>query len=251
MVRGFYSAASALLAGLFRQELLSHNIANINLAGYKSLNTSMDEFEPKLLSRMPGVSMPGTVGVEVGQTSLGVAPIGTETYFAEGSLRDTKQPFDLAINGDGFFRISTPNGERFTRDGRFTRDENGNLATVDGYLLLGVDGQPVVVPQGETAIDADGVIRVDNQAGDQIALAAFANPVTDLQRDGANTFAALGEATASTAAIRQGMLEMSNVDASRTMAQMISVARAYEAAQRAVQLQDEMTGKAVNEIGRL
>lgn len=251
MIRGIYSAASALVAGLFRQELISHNLANIDTAGFKELTTGLDEFERLPLARLSGDGTPGTL---VGKSSLGVVTEGAITDFAAGAIRQTGQPFDLAIVGDGFFRIQTPDGERFTRDGRFTRDENGNLVTVDRHLLLGADGQPLVVPQGETAIQPDGQISVDDQIAGQIDLVNFADPATELERDGQNLFTATeaaSPAASTTATVRQGFLETSNVDTIRAMSNMMAVSRAYEAAQRAIQLQDEMTGKAVNEIGRV
>ncbi len=253
MIRGIYSAASALIAGLFRQELISHNLANVNTAGFKELTTGLDEFNRLPLSRLSGDAGAGASGTIVGSASLGVVTTGAVTNFSAGALRETKQPFDLALSGDGFFRIQTPDGERYTRDGRFTRDGNGHLVTVDRNLLLGADGQPLVVPQGDTIIESNGRITVDGRAAGQIGLADFAKPDTDLKRDGQNLFAAADgvTSTASTAGVHQGFLETSNVDVTRAMASMMSVARAYEAAQRAIQLQDEMTGKAVNEIGRV
>ncbi len=253
MIRGIYSAASALVAGLFRQELISHNLANIDTAGFKELTTGLNEFERLPLARLPGGTGDGVPGTVVGKSSLGVVTEGAITDYAAGAIRQTHQPFDLAIAGDGFFRIQTPDGERYTRDGRFTRDENGNLVTVDRNLLLGADGQPLVVPQGEAVIQSNGQISVNNQVAGQIGLVNFADPATELERDGQNLFTttATGNPAAATATVRQGFLETSNVDAVRSMSNMMAVSRAYEAAQRAIQLQDEMTGKAVNEIGRV
>lgn len=254
MIRGFYSAASGLIAGLFRQELISHNLSNINVAGYKGLGTSLDEFNRIYLARFSPEPLGSSGGVGVGATSMGVVTNGPVTNFAPGSLHETDQPFDLALAGDGYFVLQTPDGERYTRDGRFTRDANGHLVSVDGYLLEGTNNnQPVTVPQGAiTAISANGTITVDNQAAGQIRLVKFADQVKDLQREGQNTFSSTATPQAATDAnLRQGFLEMSNVDPVWSMTQMMTVSRAYESAQRAVQLQDEMLGKAVNELGRV
>ena len=252
MIRGFYSAASSLMAGLFRQELISHNLANVNVAGYKEVNTSLGEFERIMLERFSAGGPGNLLGGAIGSTTMGVITGGAVTDFAEGSLRQTGQPFDLAISGDGFFALQSPDGERYTRDGRFTRDANNNLVSVDGYLLLGNDGQPVTVPEGDVTVEPTGLIRVDNEEVGQINVMTFADVATDLQRDGQNTFIAVNPGQASeNANVRQGYLEMSNVDPARAMTQMMTVARAYEAAQRAMQLQDEKLGKAVNEIGTI
>lgn len=249
MIRGFYSAASAMVAGMFRQELISHNISNSEVAGYKGVTTGMDDFNRVLLDKVSGTTN------NIGATSMGVTTHGAVTNFSAGALRQTQQPFDLALIGDGFFRVRTGDGQdRYTRDGRFTRDANGNLVTVEGFRLLNNAGQPLTVQQGDTVIATNGGITVNGAAGGQIGTAIFANPEQELTRDGANLFAAVGAPAAAangTVNIKQGFLESANVDAVQSMTDMMAVARAYESAQRAVQMQDEMLGKAVNEIGRV
>lgn len=249
MIRGFYSAASAMVAGLFRQELISHNISNSEVAGYKGLTTGMEDFNRVLVDQVAATT------TRVGATSMGVITGGAVTDFSAGVLRQTDQPFDLALVGDGFFRVRTADGQdRYTRDGRFTRDANGNLVTVEGFKLLNNATQPITVRQGDTVIAANGGVTVNGAASGQIGVAIFTNPDQELQRDGANLFKALrAPAAAANGAvnIKQGFLELANVDAVRSMTDMMAVARAYEAAQRAVQMQDEMLGKAVNEIGQV
>jgi flagellar basal body rod protein FlgG len=184
---------------------------------------------------------------------LGVITGGAITNYTAGALKQTDQPFDMALAGDGFFAVQTPDGERYTRDGRFTRDANNHLVTVDGNLLLGSNNQPITVPQGvTTGIASDGKVTVDNQAAGQIKLVTFANLKTDILRDGPNTFSAVNPGTVATnASLKQGFLESSNVDPAKAMTQMMTVSRAYEAAQRLMQMQDEMLGKAVNEVGQV
>lgn len=249
MIRGFYSAASAMMAGLFRQELISHNISNSEVAGYKGVTTGMDDFNRVLLDQVAATT------TNVGATSMGVITRGAVTDFSAGALRQTDQPFDLALVDDGFFRVRTGDGQdRYTRDGRFTRDANGNLVTVEGFKLLTNAGQPIKLQQGDTVIAANGGVTVNSVAAGQIGVAIFANPDQELERDGANLFKALRAPAAAAKGvvnIKQGFLESANVDAVRSMTDMMAVARAYEAAQRAVQMQDEMLGKAVNEIGQV
>ena len=247
MIRGFYSAASAMMAGLFRQELISHNISNSEVAGYKGVTTVMADFNRVLVDQGAATT------TRVGATSMGVITGGAVTDFSAGALRQTDQPFDLAIMGDGFFRVRTADGQdRYTRDGRFTRDANGNLVMVDGFKLLNNAGQPITLQLGDTVIAANGGITVNGAASGQIGVATFPNPDQELERDGANLFKALRPPDTNGAVnIKQGFLESANVDAVRSMTDMMAVARAYEAAQRAVQMQDEMLGKAVNEIGQV
>jgi flagellar basal body rod protein FlgG len=174
------------------------------------------------------------------------------TDFTPGALRLTGQPLDLAIEGPGFFRLRTPGGERYTRDGRFLRDAQGNLVTVDGYFVLDDNGQPIVLPEGTVSVAADGSITVDGRAVGRIGLAAFADPAAELQRDLPNTFAARAAPSGQESGrIAQGYLEMSNASPAQLMTQMVAVGRAYEAAQQMVQTQDELLGKAISTLGNI
>jgi flagellar basal-body rod protein FlgF len=250
MIKGLYSAASAMIANLARQGALAHNVANLDTPGFKQVLISMDDFVQTSVTYPPGPTAGFTQLRQIGDLGLGVEASPEITDFAPGSWQSTGQPLDLAIQGPGFFRVQTPDGERYTRDGRFQRDTNGNLVTVDGYLLLDTAGQPITIPEGDPSIAADGTIIVDGQAAGQIGLAAFADPANELERDLPNTFAATGEPTGEELGIiQQGYLEMANANPSQLMSQMVAVGRAYEAAQQMVQTQDELLGKAISSLG--
>lgn len=250
MIKGLYAAASAMLANLYRQGLLAHNIANVDTPGFKQVLTSLDDFRETAMIYPPGPTA-GLANLRwIGNFGLGVQTAQEITDFLQGGLRHTGHPFDLAIQGAGFFRIQTPDGERYTRDGRFFRDVEGNLVTVDGYQVLDEGGQPINLPEGELSISPEGVILVNGQTVATLGLAAFENPSTELTRDGSNYFAAEGGATSdAVGTVVQGYIEMSNANPAQLMTQMIAVARAYEAAQKMVQTQDELLGKAINTLG--
>ena len=147
--------------------------------------------------------------------------------------------------------MDTPNGERYTRDGRFIRDVEGQLVTIDGYRVLNVDGQPIQIPEGDANIDNDGNISIDNEIVDQIGIFAFENPEEELVHNMSNLFEAAGEPTGEeVGTIQQGYLEMANTSAADLMTQMTIVARAYEAAQQMVQNQDELLAKTIATLGR-
>lgn len=250
MIKGLYAAASAMLANLYRHGLLAHNIANVDTPGFKQVLTSLDDFKETAVIYPPGPSA-GLANLRwIGNLGLGVQTSSEITDFVQGGLRNTGHPFDLAIQGAGFFRIQTPDGERYTRDGRFYRDIDGNLVTVDGYQVLDDGGQPINLPQGEFSVSPEGVVRVNGEIIATLGLAAFEDPSAELSRDGPNTFAAEGGATSdAVGSVVQGYLEMSNANPAQLMTQMIAVARAYEAAQKMVQTQDELLGKAINSLG--
>jgi flagellar basal body rod protein FlgG len=251
MIKGLYSAASAMLAGLTRQNMLSHNLANVDTPGFKQWLVSLDDFLHTRVSTRPGdeARLPATR--VLGDLGLGVETIAPVTDFAEGALRQTGEPLDVAVHGPGFFRVETPNGERYTRDGRFLRDADGALVTVDGYAVLDEAGAPITLPEGAVAIGGDGTLSVNGAPVAQLGLALFAAPETELIRDLPNTFAAAGQPTGTArGVIVQGYVEASNINPAQLMTQMVSVGRAYEAAQQLVQVQDELLGRAISTLGQ-
>lgn len=252
MIKGLYSAASAMLVGMDRQNVLSHNIANLETPGFKQTLLSMDEFlTAAAVQPVPTASLHSNMRL-VGDLGLGVQ-IGTETTdFTQGALKFTGKPLDLSVHGNGFFRVETPNGERYTRDGRFNLDSEGYMVSVDGYFLLDADRERIQIDGATIGISTDGTLFIDGVAGQQIGLAAFEDPAAELTPDLANIFAAAGEPTGETPGeIQQGYLEMANANPSDLMTQMVIVSRAYEAAQRMVQAQDELLGAAIGTLGRI
>jgi flagellar basal body rod protein FlgG len=195
---------------------------------------------------------PGNVSHDyIGNLGLGVESAPAITDFSAGGLLNTGQPLDLAINGEGFFLVQTDNGTRYTRDGRFTRDAEGQLVTIDGYLVLDNNEAPITLDAGLTAVGPDGTISVDGVAAGQIGIAGFEDPAAELTAAEGNLFEAAGGATTTeVGSIQQGFLEGSNANVAQLTTQMVQVARAYEAAQRLVQSQDELLGRAISTLGR-
>lgn len=259
MIKGFYAAASAMVANMNRQTALAHNIANIDTPGFRQILYAMEDWyvtpsfqdSEEILPEIDvnHITKPGYIGLGT-QTS---EPIDD---YSQGTLKNTGQEFDLAIRGTGFFRVRTEDGERYTRDGRFHRDANNQLVTTEGFLVLSDGGQPITLPEltvnSEIYIDETGTMYRTNGAEiGQIGLAAFDDPEAELTRAGNNIFAAEGGITGDEpGTIHQGYLEMSNGTVESLMTQMMIVGRAYEAAQRIVQMQDETTGKLITNLNR-
>jgi flagellar basal-body rod protein FlgG len=170
-----------------------------------------------------------------------------------GQLLETGRPLDLAIFGEGFFKVVLPGGkEGYTRDGTFSLDSNGNMTTPSGYKLDGIQISPGSV---DYTIAADGKISVDdageiNEAG-QIKIYKF-NSASALKAEGENLFSAVGEPLEGVpgsdgfGTIRQGCLEASNVDLTEEMTNMIEAQRAYSFSARIMSTVDEMLGLANN-----
>lgn len=248
MIRGLYAAVSAMLANMSRQQSIAHNVANMDTPGFRQSLLSLEEYQNIYLQDVdPDGSVRG-----LGTLGLGVAASDENIDFTFGALTITGEALDLAIEGDGFFTVRTDDGTRYTRDGRLARDADGGLVTVEGYALLDTNGNPITLPEGEIEIQTDGTILVDDTAVATLGLAVFESPETELVRDLPNLFEAEGSPlTGEPVVVRQGCLESGNADPVQLMTQMVQVSRAYEAAQKMVQVQDELLGQTITSLGRL
>lgn len=252
MIKGFYAAVSAMVANANRQQVLAHNAANLDTPGFKQVLSTFDEYWQTPVVFPPGNLQNLSQMTYAGMLGLGVDNAPEMTDFTQGALQLTGNMFDLALEGEGFFRIETEDGERFTRDGRFIRDAEGFLVTVDGNYVLDDNGERVEMPNGEILISQNGEVLSDNNVIAQLGIVLFENPAEELTPDQGNLFEAAGDPTGEgTPQILQGYLEMSNVNPTQLMTQLVEVARSYEAAQKMVQNQDELTGKAIASLGRI
>jgi flagellar basal-body rod protein FlgF len=227
MERGLYIAASGMLSEMQRQDLIANDLANASTPGYKADRTAQHSFAELLLANRQ-------TGATIGSLGTGVSIARQVTDFAPQSVRETGEPLDFAVLGEGFFGVQTQEGLRFTRNGRFMADGTGTVTDQLGNAVVGRDGQPV-----RTA--ADGTV-------DPARLGVFAVENARKAGEGLFTGAAAGQATA---AVRSGALEGSGVDAARTMVDMIASLRAFEAGQRVITTIDSTLQKAANDVGRI
>ena len=162
---------------------------------------------------------------------------------AQGDMQTTGNPLDLAISGQGYFAVQTPQGVRYTRDGNFYRAANGQLSTVNGQAVLDDTNQPITIPEETTSISVGtkGEVYADNQQIGQLQFVQFAGPQAVLKQ-GNNLYYAQNNAQpqAASGEIQQGMLERSNVNTVNEMVNLIANYRVYEANSKAVTTQDSM-----------
>ncbi|MEM9756555.1 MAG: flagellar hook-basal body complex protein, partial [Pseudomonadota bacterium] len=187
-----------------------------------------------------------------GQDSLSMArAAGRLIDQSQGALTRTGAPFDLAIEGPGYFLIETPGGDRLTRAGHFTPDANGELVTPDGYRLLDAAGAPVFVPPdaGAISIGQDGTLSADGQPIGAIGLWEPVDPLDLIHRSGVLFEAADGVQPMADYTLVQGFLEDSNVNPVVQIARMIEVQRAYELGQSFLDAEDERVRGFVRTIG--
>ena len=226
MDRGLYIAASGMLAEQIRQDQIANDLANAATPGYKSDRTAQREFGDLLLAN-------STNGAQVGRQSTAVQVDEIQTDFSPKPSRETGEPLDFAITGEGFFSVRTAQGVQYTRNGQFTVSPQGLLVTAQGDPVLGRGGRTLQV-------GADG--RVDPRALDIVQL-------TGPRKEGDNLVAGTPTATAGTGQARAGALETSGADAARSMVDMIASLRSFEAGQRVITTIDETLGKAANNVG--
>ena len=228
MDRGLYIAASGMLAEQLRQDQIANDLANASTSGYKSERTTQKTFGELLLTN-------SVTGAAVGTQTTGVQVTNTVTDWTPQPLKDTGEAMDFAINGDGFFAVQTDAGVRYTRNGEFAADEDGNLVTAAGDPVLGRNNQPV-------KIGADG--KVDPRALNVVLL-------TNPEKAGNNLITGTPGAVAgqTAGAVRSGALEASGADPTQSMVDMIESMRAYQAGQKVIQTIDETLGKAASAVG--
>ncbi|TGE32640.1 flagellar hook-basal body protein [Desulfosporosinus sp. Sb-LF] len=247
MIRGLYTSASGMLATQTQSEVIGDNVSNAKTPGYKEQLASNISFPSLLIERMGGNQ--ASEAVQIGGLGTGIGVDRITLSNLQGSLQTTGLKTDLALTSPGYFVVQTPEGERYTRNGHFLKDGNGMLTTPDGYALLGEKG-PIGPLSSNFDVRSDGTIMDGGRLVDVLRVVEI--PVDALRRQGQSLYGASQPVQVSTTAqLLQGSIETSNVDLSGQMVQMITVMKAYEANQRMIQTQDEMLGKAVNEVGKI
>lgn len=227
MDSGLYIAASGMLAEMVRQEQISNQLANVNTPGYKSDRATQAGFGELLLQNTQ-------TGAAVGRLSLGVEIAETSTDLAPAGIHETGEPLDFAVEGEGFFAVRTAAGVRYTRNGQFSTDAEGNLTDQQGDPVLGANGAPV-------KLRADGTIA----AG---AIGVF--EVAGAEKQGENLYT--GNATGpAKGKVRAGFLEESAVNPSQAMVQLISSFRALEADQKSIQTIGETLSESAGQVASI
>ena len=253
MLRALHTAATGMQAQQINIDTIANNIANINTTGFKQVRA---EFQDLLYQdlRPAGTASSSSTEYPTGlQLGLGTMPVASARDFSQGDFRQTENPLDVTISGQGFFQVTLPSGETgYTRDGSFHTDQLGTLVTADGNPI----SPAVTIPAGAQGIviGSDGTVSV-TQAGQSAAtpvgtiqIANFQNPagLSGVGRNLLMPSTASGLATAGNPGtnglglLNQGYLEQSNVNVVEEMVNMIIAQRAYEVNSKAVRVADDM-----------
>lgn len=253
MIRGLYTAATGMSAQQHQIDVTANNIANVNTIGFKRDRAEFQDLMYESLNYTAGSTSESTrnpTGVDVG---LGVRVSGIQKSFSSGDLKDTGNTLDIAIEGDGFFKVTLPDGETaYTRNGAFKLDAEGAIVNGNGYTI----DPEIVVPSNLTnlTIATDGTITAtDPTTGNeeelgQLTLADFINPagLTPLGESLYQASSASGDVLEGIpgddqfGSLRQGYVELSNVALVTEMVDLITAQRAYEANSKSITTTDDM-----------
>lgn len=263
MLRALYSGSSGMLSQQMNMDILSNNLANVNTTGFKKSRADFSDLLYSTMREKNTVTRRGETLPYGTQTGNGTRISSTKTVFTDGNLQATGNSLDIAIEGDGFLQVQMPDGTiAYTRNGALQKDGQGNLVTQDGNFV-----QPAIsIPQGtqEITIAPDGTISATiagnstPQKLGQIQMAKFINPA-GLEKVGSSLYKATENSGpvqvgfaggAGFGNIKQGNLEMSNVNVAEEMINVMVAQRAYELNSRTIRNADDMLGMANSLIRR-
>jgi len=244
MNAGIYSAVSGGVMALTRLDAITNNLANASTPGFKAERVAQRAVAVGTTSDATAVDTP-------------ITRVVVETDFSQGPIEPTGNPLDVALDGNGFLVVDSPRGERLTRRGNFEIDAEGFLATKDGWRVQGENGDLRVgggASTGPLVISPDGSVRAGDLSAGKLRIVTVADP-GKLVREGGTVFAAgslpLVAAAQGDASVRQGALEGANASPVESLVRLIDTMRGYEAYMRAAERLDQVSGRAVSDVGRV
>ena len=241
---------NAQLVSLSRQialqrqmDVVANNMANINTTGFKAEDLLFEQY------KMPTAADNDFAG---DQSVLYTEDWATVHNMANGAMDQTGNPLDVALMGDGFMTVSTPNGDRYTRSGSLSINAQGTLVDLSGNPVMSTSGQ-VQFDSADTdiTVSKDGTISTSQGTKGKLAIVEFPNPQVQLTREGNNLWSGSGGQPPKNTSVIQGSIERSNVSPVNEMAQMIRVQRAYEQLADLMSRQDDLRTSAVQKLGSM
>jgi flagellar basal-body rod protein FlgG len=278
MLRGIYTGASGMTAQQARMDRVANNLANVDKTAFKKDETIFKAFPDMIIRRINddgvGIVPIGSYDTMpfVGKLATGVEVNEIFTKFDQGSLQRTQNTFDLALEGKGFFTVMTEKGERYTRNGSFTINQDGTLVNHKGYPVLGENG-PITVQKNNFIVKENGEIVINGALSDaardvvgadgnsweepividRLKLVDFEN-IREIKKEGESLYRETEHSGPALPVeklkVVQGFLEKSNVNVVREMVDMIDVQRSYEANQKCITSADQTLGKLINDVAR-
>ena len=259
MQQSMYSALFGALTSEHRLNNIANNLANVNTTGYKRDVLAFQDTFWKFAHDMvmePVENLNSEKLFPEPQHMSRVRIATSKTDFSQGSMKFTGNPLDVALAGDGFFKVSDGQETYFTRDGHFVLNNEGQLVTPNGWAVLGEGGGELVVPQGTGKINigVDGAIYADDNMIGQLQVSTV-DDLTALQKVGKDAYsirpgAGVAENVPETLSVEQGYLESANVEVVYEMVNMIEAHRQFEAYQKVMQTTDSVDKDSINRVGK-
>jgi flagellar basal-body rod protein FlgF len=248
MIRGLYAAASGMMSQLMQQDIVANNMANVNTSGFKRTAASFQAVADMALNRITHhQSQP--VGHLASQNQLHRSSFD----WSPGSIQQTGNPLDVALQGNGFFAVTDTTGNTsYTRNGAFSVSPDGTLITQDGHTVQSEAG-PITVPSGAGSIqiDKNGILSANGQQVGRLKRVTFDN-LQAMQPVGNSRYTTTQpEKPAQQASVVQGALERTNVNVMSEMLHSMTAVRTYETLQKTLQAHSDLLKKAVTEVGRI
>ncbi|MFV0423632.1 flagellar basal-body rod protein FlgF [Oleidesulfovibrio sp.] len=257
MQDSMYSALFGALTNEHRLNNIANNLANVNTTGYKRdvlafKDTFLSFAHDEVMEPIPNVRskkmFPEPIHIAKPRIAL------AKTDFTQGGLKLTGAPLDVAIQGEGFFKVRTPEGEFYTRNGNFRQTFDGQLVTQQGWPVIGTGGDIQLPPRSNITIAENGSIYANGELVGQIQVVNIDNPIT-LEKQGSNLFrlregAGGQEVPVENPMVLQGFTEAANVEVVSEMVNMIEAHRQFEAYQKIMQATDAVDKMATDKVGR-
>jgi flagellar basal-body rod protein FlgF len=246
MLNGMIESSRGCLKEEIRMDIISNNLANSTVIGFKKSRIAFQQ-----ILRQAELANVSIAAPQENPTRL---LIDIQTDMSQGDIQSTGNPLDFAIFGKGFFKINTPDGIRYTRKGNFSLDSQGILRTQDGHQVMGKNG-PIRIAGDEIGLSEQGFLSVDGIGIDQMDIVDFEDD-GNLIHEGKSLFRPISDASTensppSDTRIKQGYVELSNVNVAEEMVQMIHSLRAFESYQKSIKVLDECNNRAINQVGKL
>ncbi len=256
-----FSAVFGALTTEHRMNFIANNLANVNTNGYKRdmlafkdtmASYAHDEIREPLMHCRSKPLFPEPKNLARPRIAV------SQTDFSQGAMKFTGDPLDLAISGEGFFKVNSPQGNLYTRNGHFIMSSEGQLVTPQGWQVMGTDG-PIVIPEGtrDINISGDGQVYADGELVNNIAFVTVDN-LKNLEKQGQNLYRPRPDVPVAEvdplpggARISQGFVEAANVEVVSEMVNMIEVNRQFEAYQKVIQTSDSVDRDAIQKVGKI
>jgi flagellar basal-body rod protein FlgF len=241
---GIYTAYSGMKAQMDALDIASNNLSNVNSTGFKSDRTFYT-----LLNKELNESQNNSMGATINQSVQADSAVD----FSDGLMSSTGRELDVAIDGDGFLTVKTPNGVRYTRNGSMHLGPGSILSNTEGCPIIGISGDPITLGSGIIRINEQGDVSLNGSVVDRLKVVTVEDR-TKLEKEGNSLFAYRSDKepkVLENASVRSGILEKSNVSAISSMVEMVNIMRQFEAIQKCVNLEmNEMNSKAIEKLGR-